>query len=130
VERADAGTELALSHLAKAESDVALPKDILLQIVDCPDCHREMDRARFAQRASLVVDICLVHGMWLDAGELVSLLTFVKDRGAGVAVPGAIEREDQEKWDRISVERAEEERMLNAYAALVEKAERDRSRYG
>ena len=53
----------------------------------CIACHREMDRLNFASRSGAIIDVCNVHGMWLDAGELVVMLHFIKTRAELGEVP-------------------------------------------
>jgi Zn-finger nucleic acid-binding protein len=101
-----------------------LPRQTLLAPVRCPHCPREMDRARFAQRAEIVVDVCAAHGLWLDAGELPAILTFVKDRVEGHATLSAAEREEQAQWDRIDRLRAEEARVVDYHTSRAEDARR------
>ncbi len=100
-----------------AQSGRALPRQVLLEAVRCPHCPREMDRARFAQRAELVVDVCNAHGIWLDAGELPMVLAFVKERTEGHVASSAAEREEQTQWDRIDRMHAEEARIVDANTA-------------
>jgi Zn-finger nucleic acid-binding protein len=97
-----------------AQTGRELPRQILLAPVRCPHCPREMDRARFAQRAELVVDVCATHGIWLDAGELPMVLAFVKERIEGHAVSSAAEREEQIQWDRVDRLRAQEASIVEA----------------
>jgi Zn-finger nucleic acid-binding protein len=101
-----------------------LPRQTLLAPVRCPHCPREMDRARFAQRAELVVDVCPPHGMWLDAGELPGVLTFVKGRLEGNAPPSAAERAEREHWDRVERQRQEEARAVDFHASRAEASTR------
>jgi Zn-finger nucleic acid-binding protein len=129
LDRAASGEPVDLEGLAKGEPERAITKEALLEPVQCPRCRREMDRARFAQRASLVVDVCVMHGLWLDAGELASLSTFVRDRAAGVAHPSSIEQEDRDKWERIVRDRVEEERRVQEYMFDQAEAIRRRDRY-
>ncbi len=105
-------------HIAQAGRE--LPRQVLLAPVRCPHCPREMDRARFAQRAELVVDVCSAHGIWLDAGELPMVLGFVKDRVGGSATPSAAEREESAHWERIERMRAEEARVVDMHAKRAE----------
>jgi hypothetical protein len=44
----------------------------------CSRCRQPMERITFAGRSRVVVDVCARHGMWLDAGELDALCTFMK----------------------------------------------------
>lgn len=115
--RAESGKKLVVPS---APGDAAGQAPDRLEIISCPHCMREMDRARFAQRASLVVDVCTTHGMWLDRGELDALLAFVGERAAGVVAPGAIEKADEEKWKQIIDDRAKEERAVNDHLWMAE----------
>lgn len=81
-----------------------------------------MDRARFAQRAELVVDVCAAHGIWLDAGELPMVLAYVKERTSGHVVSSAAEREDREQWDRLDRLHAEEAAAVAMHTARAESA--------
>ena len=47
-----------------------LPSAKLFEIVYCPRCRTQMDRASFAVHSDVVVDVCVWHGIWFDAGEL------------------------------------------------------------
>jgi len=120
LDREEAGKEAALRSFVPVAQGRELPRQTLLGTVKCPHCEREMDRVRFAQRASLIVDVCPPHGIWLDAGELVAILEFVKQRSEGDVVPGPAEREDEEKWNRISSLRALEERVVDVHMSRAE----------
>ncbi|MGH8273457.1 MAG: zf-TFIIB domain-containing protein [Gammaproteobacteria bacterium] len=39
----------------------------------CPRCRRKMEKANAAGQDSLLLDQCLEHGLWFDAGELGAL---------------------------------------------------------
>jgi len=79
-------------------SGVALPLDTLavlppgkevsrLAFVNCIACGSAMDRVNFASRSDAIVDVCASHGIWLDAGELIPILHFVKTRAELGEVP-------------------------------------------
>jgi Zn-finger nucleic acid-binding protein len=120
LDREEAGHDAALRRFVPVAAGRELPRQTVLPIVHCPHCRREMDRVRFAQRASLIVDVCPPHGIWLDAGELVAILEFVKQRSQGEVAPGPAEREDEERWNRISSLRALEERVVDLHASRAE----------
>ncbi|MEO7112388.1 MAG: hypothetical protein ABI183_18225 [Polyangiaceae bacterium] len=68
--------------------------------VHCIVCSKEMDRVNFASRSDALVDVCNVHGIWLDPGELLPILHFVKTRATLGEVPlSEAELEDKKKWD-------------------------------
>lgn len=52
-----------------------------VRYVKCPVCQKLMNRINFAARSGVVVDRCLSHGIWLDAGELRHLLEWRKAGG-------------------------------------------------
>jgi Zn-finger nucleic acid-binding protein len=59
----------------------------LLALLSCPACKREMERGRFAASSNVVVDVCILHGMWLDRGELTDVVKHASVRGA-LGLPG------------------------------------------
>jgi len=122
VAREEAGGAEGLRRFVPVGAGRALPSQTLLAMVQCPYCKREMDRARFADRASLVVDICSAHGIWLDAGELSGLLEFVRERSAtGFVALGPVERAEEDAWNRISAQRAAEALTLDLHATRAER---------
>jgi Zn-finger nucleic acid-binding protein len=95
--------------------------------VKCIACSKEMDRVNFASRSDAIVDVCTIHGIWVDAGELIPMLHFVKTR----AELGEVPLTDAEKQDLIDMEKERDasiERMH--YANLASMAlERTLRRY-
>jgi Zn-finger nucleic acid-binding protein len=102
-----------------------LPRQVLLDEVRCPHCAATMERARFAQKASVVIDVCPKHGVWLDAGELPQLLEHVRRSAEGTPEPDAADLADAAHWDRVTSERLVEEQASAARLARAE-AVRDR----
>lgn len=98
LDRASRGEALPMDRFAALPKERELPKSKLLGEVKCPQCAKVMERATFGVRSAAVVDICTRHGLWLDAGELTSILSFVKSRedGNGV-VPFAKDEWESEK---------------------------------
>jgi Zn-finger nucleic acid-binding protein len=47
----------------------------------CPECNVLMNRVNFGHRSAVVVDQCLIHGIWLDNGELTHLMEWKKAGG-------------------------------------------------
>ena len=45
----------------------------LIEMLRCPACPRQMERGRFGASSKIVIDVCVEHGLWLDAGEVVSI---------------------------------------------------------
>jgi Zn-finger nucleic acid-binding protein len=56
-----------------------LTPDQLAETTHCPACGRDMDRFHFGVTSPAVVDVCETHGMWLDAGELATVLAVAGD---------------------------------------------------
>lgn len=46
----------------------------------CPSCADMMNRTELIAGAGVVVDMCLLHGVWFDRGELSSAASFVTER--------------------------------------------------
>lgn len=68
-----------LENSPLAATLVADHPDILLQPrLKCPVCFHEMLRYQYAGDSRVIVDSCQAHGMWLDDGELGTILDFLK----------------------------------------------------
>jgi Zn-finger nucleic acid-binding protein/ribosomal protein L40E len=59
----------------------------------CPECGRQMLRKNYGQRSGVIVDVCAAHGIWFDADELNTVLTWVRNGGLEEAKRRAEERE-------------------------------------
>ena len=46
-----------------------LHKDVV-QYRKCPECSSIMHRKNYMNRSGVIMDVCIKHGVWLDAGEL------------------------------------------------------------
>ena len=112
----ESGQHVALPSFVPTEGR-ALPRQALLALVRCPHCPREMDRARFDQRAEIVIDVCPSHGMWLDAGELPLVLEYMHARASGHVTESAAAREENAKWDRVEQTLANEARIVDQHIA-------------
>ena len=49
--------------------------------VKCPVCQNFMNRKSYGSRSGVIIDQCKEHGIWLDGGELGSLLRWYKAGG-------------------------------------------------
>lgn len=116
VDNEESGQHVELSSFVPTDGR-ALPRQTLLALVRCPHCPREMDRARFDQRAEIVIDVCPSHGMWLDAGELPMILDYVRARATGHVAPSAAAREENAKWDQVDQTLANEARIIDGHIA-------------
>ncbi|MGH7328925.1 MAG: zf-TFIIB domain-containing protein, partial [Polyangiaceae bacterium] len=101
--------------------------DPRLGSVACIACGREMDRINFASRSGAIVDVCNMHGIWLDAGELVPILHFVKTRSELGEVPiSDAERDERAELDKERADSEERRFSFNAEMFLVRQAARVR----
>jgi Zn-finger nucleic acid-binding protein len=81
--------ELATALETRLPPHVAQPAE-LLAMLSCPICKRQMERGRFAASSSVVVDVCTMHGMWLDAGELGDVTKHGRDRAVAAKAPSDV----------------------------------------
>jgi Zn-finger nucleic acid-binding protein len=58
----------------------------------CPVCGEMMLRRNFRESSGVVVDVCSAHGLWLDAGELATILEFAKTGALAKAEHDIVER--------------------------------------
>jgi Zn-finger nucleic acid-binding protein len=87
--------------LAAAEVGGALreppPKRVMepsVHYVSCPQCHCSMNRMRFGKLSGVIVDVCMKHGTWFDAGELTRVIAFVAAGGLTNEHPDESARDD------------------------------------
>ncbi len=60
--------------------------------ISCPECGEVMDRMRYKvskHPSGVLIDVCKKHGVWLDRGELTSILAFIASAGNRPAFPTA-----------------------------------------
>jgi Zn-finger nucleic acid-binding protein/ribosomal protein L40E len=69
-----------LEHIDNINKDRYL-KPNKIEYVKCPECSVLMNRVNFGHRSGVVVDQCIMHGIWLDSGELIHLLEWKKAGG-------------------------------------------------
>lgn len=73
----------------------------------CPRCVTMMNRVNFAPGTGVILDVCVEHGYWLDAGELGRMVARVRERGLeGTALA------------RVDAQRKERRRSAELRAAL------------
>jgi Zn-finger nucleic acid-binding protein len=65
----------------------------------CPRCNALMHRKNFGGASGVIIDVCVTHGIWFDAGELPAVLNFVES--------GGLERERQREAERALKARVE-----------------------
>ena len=57
------------------------PRRAGVRYLACPSCTKIMNRENFGHRSGVIIDVCKGHGVWLDRGELHSVLAFVDSGG-------------------------------------------------
>ena len=93
------GDDPQLGHDIEARfSAPRAERSSFVPLLSCPVCRREMERASFCATSSIVVDVCMQHGIWLDAGELVPALAYAEHRAA--VGPERASDEADEQWAR------------------------------
>lgn len=63
----------------------------------CPQCDTLMHRRNYGRRSGVLVDTCKRHGIWLDIGELDTILRWIKTGGLSNAEKWQQQRDDREK---------------------------------
>jgi Zn-finger nucleic acid-binding protein len=61
------------------------PLDSPVRYRPCPVCGDLMTRKNFGHSSGIIVDVCKLHGMWFDPGELPRVLAFVEAGGLSLA---------------------------------------------
>jgi len=85
----------------------------LAETTRCPACGRDMDRFHFGVNSPAVVDVCETHGMWLDAGELGTVLAVAAEVAKAGKLPAesaADQAADAALSARLRAEEAEVDR--------------------
>jgi Zn-finger nucleic acid-binding protein len=93
------------------------PPSALVRLLRCPACPREMERGRFGASSAIVIDVCVAHGMWLDAGEVVAVVGHTAYRArvgvhaarhaADAAESGSFDVQQRAAEDAATLRRAE-----------------------
>lgn len=82
----------------------------------CPRCVTMMNRVNFASGTGIILDVCVEHGYWLDAGELGRITARVRERG----VEGtALCRVDTQRKERRRAAELREAADIGALGALT-----------
>ncbi|HXE59861.1 MAG TPA: zinc ribbon domain-containing protein [Gemmatimonadaceae bacterium] len=58
---------------------IAQPSKV--RYVNCPECHKVMNRVNFAHSSGIIIDVCKKHGVWFEKDELHGVLDFVAKGG-------------------------------------------------
>jgi len=73
------------------------PLSDLVRYRKCPACGETMLRRNFAGASGVVIDVCPVHGLWFDRGELATVIEFAATGAWKNAERGASERANARK---------------------------------
>jgi Zn-finger nucleic acid-binding protein len=73
---------------------LALPVEQQVRYRPCAVCRQLMNRKNFGGRSGVVVDVCSLHGLWFEHGELEAVIAFVERGGLAQA------RRDQDARER------------------------------
>jgi Zn-finger nucleic acid-binding protein len=69
--------------------------------IKCPTCSVVMNRKLFATGSGVIVDVCKAHGTFFDAGEMHSIIEFVRRGGLEIAAKKDAQRQaERDKRDR------------------------------
>ncbi|NLB63583.1 MAG: zf-TFIIB domain-containing protein [Fibrobacter sp.] len=58
-----------------------IPRNEAVKYVKCPVCQKVMNRMNFGDSSGIIIDQCRDHGIYLDAGELQRIVSWVKQGG-------------------------------------------------
>ena len=94
-------------HQVTKESDVYKKEDVHkryhrgpmtghVEYIPCVRCGKLMNRKNFGHISGVIIDECGSHGVWLDAGELEKIRTFIVD--------GGLERAQDRQIEKVSAE--------------------------
>lgn len=71
--------ELKKTALGETMVPDQLAKIDLDKPIDCPECGEKMSRYTYSLTCPIVLDECSEHGVWLDDGELGTLMQYLTD---------------------------------------------------
>jgi Zn-finger nucleic acid-binding protein len=72
-------SELKETALAQSLVPDQLAKVDLDEPVNCPQCQKQMSRYTYSLVCPIVLDECIEHGVWLDDGELGTLMQYLTE---------------------------------------------------
>lgn len=78
-----------------------------IRYVRCPVCDNVMNRKNYGEVSGVIVDVCRLHGVWFDAGELTRVVEFIEKGGL-------------ERTRRVRDEREQEARRRERLSRLDE----------
>jgi Zn-finger nucleic acid-binding protein len=98
LDRLTGGRDAGIGTFVPPPPGRELSPEKLLVPTECPICRKTMERAPFAARSRVIIDICLSHGVWFDAGELVAAAQYVKAREERGGELSPEEKADHDAW--------------------------------
>jgi len=119
-ERAQRRAEALLETLPRRELR-AVPAAGDKMYLPCPVCHIIMNRRLFAVGTGVIIDVCRVHGTFLDAGELPRVIELV--------MRGGLVRTSRHDVPRAQDPAPQDRLPANAAALPVARIHQDRSLY-
>lgn len=63
----------------------------------CPVCNKMMHRKNYSNRSGVIMDYCVDHGIWLDAGELKQIQEWTKLGGKQNAIKDELDKKHRQK---------------------------------
>ena len=77
-------TDHSLSELEASDLSPSLVSDKLVgvdleQPIKCPECQKQMSRYTYSLTCPIELDECPEHGVWLDDGELGTLMQYLTE---------------------------------------------------
>ena len=72
-------SELKETPLAQRMVPDQLAKVDLDEPIGCPECGEQMSRYTYSLTCPIVLDECIEHGVWLDDGELGTLMQYLTE---------------------------------------------------
>jgi Zn-finger nucleic acid-binding protein len=73
-----------------------------VRYIPCPACKKLMGRKNFGGTSGVIVDVCVTHGVWFDAGELPRVLAFVEKGGLAEERRRAHAEAEQRRHERAA----------------------------
>lgn len=73
--------EVDYPHMTKFFEEQRTADIPAVRYISCPICKQHMNRENYGQTSGVIIDKCVQHGVWLDAGELARIKDWVKAGG-------------------------------------------------
>jgi Zn-finger nucleic acid-binding protein len=113
---ASSESQAAVLHRLGARTPVAA--DARVKYRKCLRCGTMMNRVNFGRLSGTIVDVCRGHGTFLDAGELHSVLAFIRTGGL-----------DRTRERQIEDLREEQRRLRDQQAAQMRRSRDNDARH-